>query len=44
MNQAAARKIPKNKSGQPGDTPQVTGSNSYALLTPVALMGAAERS
>ena len=31
---------PEEQSGQPGDTTQVTGSNSYALLTPVALMGA----
>ena len=38
---AAARKIPKNSQAQPGDTTQVTGLKPHALLTLVALMGAA---
>ncbi len=42
-NPAAARKIPKNSQASPTTATHVTGSNRYALLTTVALMGAAER-
>ena len=41
MNQAAAKKIPKNSQAQPGDPCKATGPMSRALLTPRALMGAA---
>jgi transposase len=38
---AAARKIPNNSQAQPSDSTQVTGLKTCALLTPMALMGAA---
>src|SRR6266568_4424683 len=40
---AAARKDPEEQSAQARRRRVVTGSGSYALLTPVALMGAADR-
>jgi hypothetical protein len=40
-DRAAARKIQQNS--QPDDSTLVTGPGTYALLTPMALMGAADR-
>jgi hypothetical protein len=38
---AAAKNIAKNDQTSPADSSNVAGSNAHALLTPVALMGAA---
>jgi hypothetical protein len=42
-NPGQCEEDPEEQSGQPGDAVQVTGLNRYALLTPVAPMGADER-
>jgi hypothetical protein len=39
----SCEEIQKNDQAWPGDTTQVTGQTRHALLTPEALMGAAER-
>ena len=39
-DQAAARKIQKNSQPKPGRKHVATGLDPYALLTPMALMGA----
>jgi hypothetical protein len=43
VTQGSCEEDPEEQSGQPGDAVQVTGLNRYALLTPVAPMGADER-
>ena len=43
VNQAAAKKIPEEQSGPARRHRKATGPMTHALLTPLALMGAAKR-